>query len=84
MQTRHRMFDEVSRLAGGAMGAARGVKEEIDVLVRQAVERLMPDLDLVSREEFEATQAMAAKARQEQEALKGRIEALEARLAGKD
>lgn len=79
MQTRNRIFDDVARVASGAASSLTGIKAEIEGAVRAQVERLMGDQGLVSREEFEAVQAMAAKARTEQEQLLKRIEALEAK-----
>ncbi|MSO71930.1 MAG: accessory factor UbiK family protein [Alphaproteobacteria bacterium] len=81
MQTDNRLFDDLARLAGGAMGAAAGLRAEFEGLMRQQLDRLLAGMDLVRREEFDAVQAMAAKARTEQEALAARVEALEAALA---
>lgn len=80
MQTDNRLFDDLSRVATGAVGALAGMKREIESLVRQRVERVIGGLDLVSRDEFEATRAMAERARTENEELKARIAALEAAL----
>jgi BMFP domain-containing protein YqiC len=80
MQTQNPFFDDLARVAGGAMGALSGLKAEFESLVRQQMERLLSTLDLVPREEFEAVRALAAKAREEQEALAVRVAALEARL----
>ena len=66
-----------------AAGAAQGVRNEIDGLVKTQVERVLGDLDVVQREEFEAVQAMAQKAREENEALSARIAELEAKLTAK-
>ena len=63
-----------------AAGAAQGVKREVDTVVRNQAERILRDLDLVKREEFDAVKDMARLAREENEALKGRIAALEAKL----
>lgn len=81
MQTNNRFFDDIARVANGAMGAAAGLRTEIEGLVRDRMQRLLSDMDLVRREEFEAVKAMAAKARSEQEDLAARVAALEARLA---
>jgi BMFP domain-containing protein YqiC len=80
-QTSNRFFDEIGRLMNDAAGAAQGVKREIDTVVRSQAEKILRDLDIVKREEFEAVKAMAQIAREENEALKARIAALEARLA---
>lgn len=81
MQVNNRLLDDLARLASGAMGAAAGVKDEVETLLRERLRRLLDEADLVSREEFEAVKAMAAKARAEQEALAARVAELEARLA---
>jgi BMFP domain-containing protein YqiC len=80
-QTSNRFFDEIGRLMNDAAGAAQGMKREVDTLVRNQAERILRDLDIVKREEFEAVKDMARLAREENEALKVRIGVLEARLA---
>ncbi len=80
----NRLLDDVAKLFTSAAGAAQGVRHEIEAIVKGQAERLIGDLDLVSREEFEAVQAMAARAREENEALKERIEVLEASTPSKD
>ena len=82
-QTSNRFFDEIARLMNDAAGAASGVKREVETVVRSQAERILRDLDLVKREEFEAVREMAVKAREENDALAKRIEELEARLAAK-
>jgi BMFP domain-containing protein YqiC len=84
MQSQNRFFDDMARVAAGAVGALAGVRGEIETRLRDQLERVLAGMDLVSREEFEAVKAMAAKAREEQEVLLQRIEALEARLAPAD
>jgi BMFP domain-containing protein YqiC len=79
-QTTNRFFDEVARLMNDAAGVAQGVKREVDTLFKTQAERWLRDLDLVKREEFEAVKDMAALAREENEALRARIAALEAKL----
>ncbi|MCZ6509508.1 MAG: accessory factor UbiK family protein [Alphaproteobacteria bacterium] len=79
MQTRNRLLDDLARVANGAVGVATGMREEIEALVQQRVERVLGRLNLVTREEFEAVKAMAARARSEQEVLKKRIHDLETR-----
>lgn len=81
MQGQNRFFDDIARVAAGAAGAVSGVRGEIESRLRDQLERVLAGMDLVSREEFEAVKAMAARAREEQELLLRRIEALEARLA---
>lgn len=80
MQTRNPLFDDIARVFSGAVDAASGMRGEVEARVRAQLERLLADMDLVTREEFEAVQAMAAKAREEQEVLAERVAALEAQL----
>ncbi len=82
VQTTTRFFDEVARLMNDAAGVAQGVRREFETLFRSQAERILRDLAVVQREEFEAVKDMARLAREENEALKARIAALEARLAG--
>ncbi len=79
-QTSNRFFDEIGRLMNDAAGAAQGVKREVDAVVRTQAEKILRDLDIVKREEFEAVKEMARLAREENEALKVRIGVLEAKL----
>ncbi len=80
-QTNNRFLDEFAKLMTDAAGAAQGMRREVETLVKSQGERVLRDMDLVSREEFEAVKAMAAKARDENDALAARIAALEATLA---
>jgi BMFP domain-containing protein YqiC len=77
-QTSNRLFDEMARLMNDAAGVAQGVRREFDTLFRSQAERILRDLDIVQREEFEAVKEMARLAREENELLRARIEALEA------
>lgn len=83
MQTQSRFFDDLARVANGALSAAAGVRAEIEQLVRQQFDRFLADRNLVTREEFEAVEAMAAKAREEQEKLAARVAELEAAITAK-
>ena len=80
-QTSSRIFDEMARLMNDAAGVAQGVRREFDTLFKTQAERWLRDLDVVKREEFEAVKEMARLAREENEALKARIEALEGKGA---
>lgn len=80
-QTNNRFLDELSKLLTDAAGAAQGMRREIETLMKAQGERILRDMDVVQREEFEAVKEMATKARDENEALKARIAALEAALA---
>jgi len=80
MQSQNRFFDDIARVANGAVGALSGVRGEIEARFRDQLERILAGMDLVSREEFEAVKAMAAKARGEQDVLLQRIAELESRL----
>ena len=79
-QTTNRFFDEVAKLMNDAAGVAQGIRREIDTLFKTQAERWLRELDLVKREEFEAVKDMARLAREENEALKTRLAALEARF----
>ncbi len=79
MQTRNKIMDDVSQLMTNAMGVAQGAKDEAENAMKSLMDRWLADRDFVTREEFDAVRAMAQKAREENEALKARIEALEAK-----
>ena len=79
-QTSSRFFDEIARLMNDAAGVASGVRREFETMMRNQADRVLRDLDVVKREEFEAVKEMARLAREENEALKARIAALEAKL----
>jgi BMFP domain-containing protein YqiC len=81
MQSQNRFFDDLARVAAGALGTLSGVKSEVEARLREQLEKVLAGMDLVSRDEFEAVKAMAAKARSEQEDLANRLADLEARLA---
>jgi BMFP domain-containing protein YqiC len=81
MQGQNRFFDDVARVASGAVGALSGVRGEVEARLRDQLERVLAGMDLVSREEFEAVKAMAAKARAENEALAARIAVLESKIS---
>ena len=76
-----RIFDELAKVLTNAAGAAQGVRDEVETVLRSQAERILNDLDVVQREEFEAVQEMAARAREENERLGERIADLEADLA---
>lgn len=83
-QTSGRFFDEVGRLMQDAAGLAQGVRREFEEMLRAQAERILRDLDVVTREEFEAVKDMARLAREENEALKARVEILELALSRRD
>ncbi len=83
MQTQNRLLDDLARVATGALGVAAGMRDEIEFRLRDQFEKILTGLDLVTREEFDAVKAMAAKARAEQETLAQRVAALEAQLGAK-
>lgn len=82
MQTRSKIFDDLSQLMTNAMGVAQGAKEEAETAMRSMMDRWLHARNLVTREEFDAVRAMAQKAREENEALRARIAALEAAARG--
>ncbi|MEP5762844.1 MAG: accessory factor UbiK family protein [Litoreibacter sp.] len=77
MQTRNKFFDDMSQLMTNAMGVAQGAKSEADTAMKSLMDRWLADRDFVTRDEFDAVRAMAQKAREENEALKARLDALE-------
>jgi BMFP domain-containing protein YqiC len=80
-QTTGRLYDEFARLMNDATGVAAGMRREFETVLRTQAERILRDLDVVQREEFEAVKEMARLAREENEALKARIAALEAKAS---
>jgi BMFP domain-containing protein YqiC len=80
-QTSNRFLDEFSKLMTDAAGAAQGLRREVETLMRAQGERILREMDVVQREEFEAVKEMAAKAREENERLSARMAELEAALA---
>ena len=77
MQTRNKMFDDISQLMTNAMGVAQGAREEAETAMKSMIDRWLADRDFVTREECDAVQAMARKAREENAELAARLEALE-------
>ena len=83
MQTRNRLLGDIARVANGAAGVATGMRDEIESFVQQRIERVLSRLNLVTREEFEVVKELAAKARQEQEALQKRLNEIDKELRKK-
>ncbi len=79
MQTRNKFFDDMSQMMTNAMGVAQGAKSEAENAMKGLMDRWLADRDFVTREEFDAVRAMAQKAREENEALKARLDKLEAK-----
>ena len=77
MQSRNKILDDVSQLMTNAMGVAQGAREEAETAVKSVIDRWLADHDFVTREEFDAVKAMAQKAREENENLKARLDALD-------
>tara|TARA_B100001057_G_C22793020_1_gene928396 strand:- start:498 stop:737 length:240 start_codon:yes stop_codon:yes gene_type:complete len=77
MQNRNKILDDISQLVTNAMGLAQGAKDEAETAVKSLIDRWMADQNFVTREEFDAVRAMAQKAREENDALKVRLDALE-------
>lgn len=82
MQSRNRIFDDMSQLMTNAMGVAQGAKDEAENAMKGMLDRWLADRDFVTREEFDAVRTMAQKAREENEALKARLDAMEASAKG--
>lgn len=83
VSTSNRILDDIARLATDAAGAAQGVRREVETVVKTQIERLLRDLDVVTREEFEAVREMALLAREENDKLAARLAALEAKAGSK-
>ena len=77
MQNRNKILDDISQLMTNAMGVAQGAREEDETAAKLMVDRWLADRDFVTREEFDAVRVMAQKAREENDALMSRIQALE-------
>jgi len=82
MQSQNRLLDDLARVATGALGAFTGMRDEVETRMKEQFERILGRMNLVTREEYDAVKAMAAKARAAQEALEKRVAALEAKLGG--
>lgn len=80
MQTRSKIFDDLSQLMTNAMGVAQGARTEAETAMKSLMDRWLADRDLVTREEFDAVMAMAQKAREENETLRARVDMLEAAI----
>ena len=80
-QTTNRFLDDLSKMLTDAAGAVQGMRREVENVMRAQGERILRDMDVVQREEFEAVKEMATKARDENEQLRARITALEAALS---
>ena len=80
MQTRAKIFDDIAKVTGGAVSTLNGIKEEVENIVRQQIERILVDADVVPREEFEIVKSMASKARRKQEEMEMRIQQLEKKI----
>ncbi|PRY92580.1 hypothetical protein BCF33_1429 [Hasllibacter halocynthiae] len=81
MQSRSKVFDDLGQLMTNAMGVAQGARDEAENAMKGFMDRWLADRDFVTREEFDAVQEMAVRARAENEALKARLDALEAKTA---
>ena len=79
--TSNRFFDEIAKVMTNAAGAAQGARREVDGLIKTQIERVLNDLNVVQREEFDAVRDMAAKAREENDQLSARVAQLEEALA---
>ena len=78
MQTQNKIFEDLSKIINGAAGTIAGMSREAEASARERAKEWIGGLDFVSRDEFEAVKAMAAAARDEAEALRARLDALEA------
>jgi BMFP domain-containing protein YqiC len=81
MQSQNKLLDDLARVASGAFGVAAGMRGEVEGRLREQFERIIAQMDLVSREDYEVAYTMAQNAREEQEAMAERLTALESRIA---
>ena len=81
MQTENKFLDDLARVASGALSGVTGVKREMESRLKEQFARILAEMDVVSREEYEVARAMAAKARDEQMTMQDRLNRLEAQLA---
>ncbi len=81
MQTRNKIFDDISQLMSNAMGVAQGAKDEAETAMKGFMDRWLADRNFVTREEFDAVRMMAQKAREENEVLKARLDSIETAAA---
>lgn len=80
MQSNNKVLDDLAKVANGAVSTLVGMKGEVEELVRQQLERLLTEMNVAQRDEFEVVKAMAQKARTEQGKLEKRVAELEAQL----
>lgn len=80
MQNNNKLLNDMARMASGAASGLMDIKREIEIMVETQLEKLLQKMNLVTKEEFDTTQAMLKKSRIEQEELKKRLEALESRI----
>ena len=78
MQTKNKLMDDIGQIMTNAMGVAQGAKDEAETALKGLVDRWLADRNFVTREEFEAVRGMAQKAREQNDALSARLDALEA------
>ena len=78
MQTRNKILDDLAALMSNAVGVAQGARIEAENAIKSAMDRWLADRDFVTRDEFDAVRAMAQKAREENDTLRARLDALEA------
>ena len=78
MQTRNKILDDLAALMSNAVGVAQGARTEAENAIKSAMDRWLADRDFVTRDEFDAVRAMAQKAREENDTLRARLDALEA------
>lgn len=79
MQSQNKFLDDLSQLMTNAMGVAQGAREEAETALKSMLDRWLADREFVTREEFDAVRSMAQKAREENDALKARLDAMESR-----
>jgi len=81
MQSQSKILDDMAKLASSALGVAAGMRSEVEARFREQLERLLNQMDVVPREEFDAMAAVTVAAREGQETLAAQVAALEQRVA---
>ena len=81
MQSKNKFLDDIGQMMTNAVGVAQGAKDEAETAMKSLVDRWLADRNFVTREEFDSVRAMAQKAREENDALKARVDALESASA---
>jgi BMFP domain-containing protein YqiC len=72
-----KLFEDITRMTGGAFGSLGGIRQQVKAMVKEGLDRMMDEMHLVTRKEFERVEMIALKARERQEELEDRLKKLE-------